>query len=842
MSSACGLLLLLVATQLAVSWQRLSWLDGNDWRRPVAAQSQAADSAVSLLGWWPFGPTLTVAADHGRSIGFASLGGAIVEADVSHPEQPQLIGNPVVTAGLVTRLKYDATSQRLYSLAKVAVAPNTYLAEIWDAADPAQLVRLGQLDSLYQAKDIEPAGNLVWLTNHDSLRGYDVTFPSQPRLIGTCALPDNGYGLAIGQEYAYVLLGGGIAVVDIQNPANPSLVGTNPDVTGSDIALAGQYGFVATATGFAVVDISWPTNPRLLGEYSELDVVNRLAAAGPRVYLAGEQQDDAGVFVLDATNPGAPSLLGCALTELAPTDLTVHGELALAACPTLGDASAVTIVDTLAYVADGYGGLTILNIADPDNPWLVSNCPTRGTTLALSLVAGFAYVADAEAGMTIVDVRDPTRPSVVNSFRVPNQTMDVAVAGRYVYLAEEYDGLRVIEVTNPVGGLRQLGSLPGYDRARGVALADSYALLAAGYDGLRVIDCSDPTRPQAVAQLPLGRTLDLTRQGNLAYIANAASGLTIVDITNPRAPQILARYNAGRNVNRVAVADTIALLAAEGQSLQIISVANPHNPYFIAGCQFDYNVKGVAVSGSYAYPVGYRLNRRGLAVVDLSDPSNPTTMAVCSLGLRRPLNVAITGSHAFVADYYNGLVVVDIANPQSPQVVATLAAPDDARNVTLAGFCAYLADDYGWVAIDISDPTQPQELGRVATPGDAFAIAVDGNRLYVADLVAEMGIYENRLAGIGHTDAATVRPWLRLVGNPATPRSIELELSLTKAGPCSFDLFDVTGVRVRTWIHQTNRAGPQRVRIPVVGLAAGTYFVRARAGTVESVQKVLLVR
>ena len=138
--------------------------------------------------------------------------------------------------------------------------------------------------------------------------------------------------------------------------------------------------------------------------------------------------------------------------------------------------------------------------------------------------------------------------------------------------------------------------------------------------------------------------------------------------------------------------------------------------------------------------------------------------------------MAVSGTHAYVADDSSGLQVIDITNPQSPQIVGSVDTPDYAYGVAVSGTHAYVADrgsglqviditespeppdrgqrghaglrpwrgrfghprlrrgllTSGLQVIDITNPQSPQIVGSVDTPGRAFGVAVSGTHAYVA--------------------------------------------------------------------------------------------------------------
>ena len=56
----------------------------------------------------------------------------------------------------------------------------------------------------------------------------------------------------------------------------------------------------------------------------------------------------------------------------------------------------------------------------------------------------------------------------------------------------------------------------------------------------------------------------------------------------------------------------------------------------------------------------------------------------------RATRAALHGSHAFVADFREGLQVVDLSNPKALRVVATYKTTAPARDVAVAGSHAFV--------------------------------------------------------------------------------------------------------------------------------------------------------
>ena len=119
---------------------------------------------------------------------------------------------------------------------------------------------------------------------------------------GTCQ------AVAVQGRYAYIGLGPRLAVVDISNPARPTLVGQStilPDGV-SDVVVSGRRAYAAAVdAGLRVLDISDPAHPRELGYYDTPGHADNVAVSGTLVYLA---DGEGGLLVLRYVPPGNVSL------------------------------------------------------------------------------------------------------------------------------------------------------------------------------------------------------------------------------------------------------------------------------------------------------------------------------------------------------------------------------------------------------------------------------------------------------------------------------------------------------------------------------------------------------
>ncbi len=147
---------------------------------------------------------------------------------------------------------------------------------------------------------------------------------------------------------------------------------------------------------------------------------------------------------------------------------------------------------------------------------------------------------------------------------------------------------------------------------------------------------------------------------------------------------------------------------------------------------------GVVLSsdGTKAYIADYD---NGLVIVDISDSSHPIKLGTYNTdGFSIGVVLSSDGTKAYIADGRNGLVIVDISDSSHPIKLGTYNKAGHAYNVTLSsdGTKAYIADwENGLVIVDISDPSHPIKLGTYDTAGYAYNVTLsnDETKAYVAD-------------------------------------------------------------------------------------------------------------
>ena len=258
-----------------------------------------------------------------------------------------------------------------------------------------------------------------------------------------------------------------------------------------DVAVSGQYAFLADSSGgLRILDVSDPAQPSLVGSYRSN--VRRLAANGNIVYLESDTFQ-----VLDISDPAHPKQIenfsenngdlfltkkfayrqfGGGLTRL---------DRQIADLPPVGTADEEMSVDeTYAAIAQRWGGFRIIDQSIPTEPrWgatYYSDAPTEDVAWQDNIAC--VILGEELPGLELVDMSDPRHPTRLARI-VLQRVNNVAITGSYACVTGER--LRIYDFSDP-DQLVRVGSHDLGGETYGIQVIGDTAFVAAGRQGLLI--------------------------------------------------------------------------------------------------------------------------------------------------------------------------------------------------------------------------------------------------------------------------------------------------------------------------------------------------------------------
>jgi Tol biopolymer transport system component len=306
----------------------------------------------------------------------------------------------------------------------------------------------------------------------------------------------------------------------------------------------------------------------------------------------------------------------------------------------------------------------------------------------MAVADGYAYIASGESGVRVVDVRDPYDPKHV-AWVKPESTYEAltaAVAGGHLYVGQQ-SSFTIFDISNPAAPVETgSGGMTGYS---GFVSANKDLVVVGMGLKLYVYRAgeSDPSKyvaaydfdPSSVVTAPLAdgssytvadaaQNAAIDQARNVAVVTYDNGKAAVIDLTAPEAPRTLSHYAGPLGDSGI---HAPGLYAVDGRIF--VDYFTWLKVYDVAA---DGSLQPVGQHGAEQYSSGYHttVEPRGMEVAD---------------GL------------AYIADYRNGLYVVDVRNPQK-MYVRGYAYPGDlwwAADVEVDGDIVYLSSPQGGLRV-----------------------------------------------------------------------------------------------------------------------------------------------
>ncbi len=285
-----------------------------------------------------------------------------------------------------------------------------------------------------------------------------------------------GSAIASSGSIACVATASSLRVFDISDLTIPRLLGATATTSGATaMTISGTRVYVVTnSRTLQVFDISVPSVPVLTGSVDTGFIPNGISVSGSLACVTVNDSFDGKLQVYDISVPTAP------------TRLTSVG--------TGGLAKSVAVVGSFAYVINEVSNtLQVYNISNPVSPAVVGSTSTRRPGQNIVVVGQFAYITETGDGqigsnsLRIYNISVPTAPVFIGSVATGTVPTGLAVSGPYAFVTGFSTGLQVFQVTNPAAP-NLIGAIPTSGDSAGVAVSEGSAfVIPLGSNTLRVL-------------------------------------------------------------------------------------------------------------------------------------------------------------------------------------------------------------------------------------------------------------------------------------------------------------------------------------------------------------------
>jgi hypothetical protein len=282
--------------------------------------------------------------------------GKLSAFDIINPASPVLVGSSPSSAGLLNASTVNVAGGYAFVVSKNRNGPlgsesnddgtGDSLTILDISSNPASPAIVGQIhdsNTLFGSYGITVVGHYAYVASQGCLSGQpctnhavgcafaviDIANPASPTIVAalhSASLPQPwsttgalGHitAVAISGTTAYLTAAyqSRLTAISIANPLNPKIIASLKDTTNLafpvDVAISGHYAYVVDQTTLgrlAVVDISNPSNPQIVASLanSALNGAYRIRLHGDFAYISASSGAD--VAVIDVSNPLSPRL------------------------------------------------------------------------------------------------------------------------------------------------------------------------------------------------------------------------------------------------------------------------------------------------------------------------------------------------------------------------------------------------------------------------------------------------------------------------------------------------------------------------------------------------------
>jgi hypothetical protein len=193
----------------------------------------------------------------------------------------------------------------------------------------------------------------------------------------------------------------------------------------------------------------------------------------------------------------------------------------------------------LAIVSISCSGITQERIPQPSNEAYVKQGANSSRLLGtfqticaedIEVYGDYVYIADGPGGISVIDVSDPTKP-MLKCTTSTEFAFRVYVYEEHLYLCDGPSGIKVYSLADPVNPIETYSHKSMW--ALSMAFAESHLYLGDYFDGVKIFNLDDPAHPVLTTTHIPSRGRDLFVDGTTLALSDSAFGLATYHLTSP---------------------------------------------------------------------------------------------------------------------------------------------------------------------------------------------------------------------------------------------------------------------------------------------------------------------
>ncbi len=386
----------------------------------------------------------------------------------------------------------------------------------------------------------------------------------------------------------------------------------------------------------------------------------------------------------------------------------------------------------IAYLANSFSGLQIIDISDPEQLRIIGSLPSPGKAWDIKVRGNILFLASAKEGLHLVDISDLEAPTIISNLKLEGYSMlGLEIVGKTVYAKTGKNGLLIIDVSNTKAPqlVKKLYSDSG---VWGLLIDKNRLYVSSGRFNLEILDVTNPNNPRIIERISLpGRVWDLAISAEVLYLPTRRAGLLIVDMRQPGRPELLRPTFDSAACDHIVLQHDRAYLTSRTGSLKILDISNLTAPKLIGIFDLPDRPRDITTIDQTAFVAA---GVKGLQVIDTSTLT-PTDQIKSQKVPGNLKKVLFDDNFFYLATRENGLYITEIDSSEEPgAIIAHLPLTGRINNMVRVDNHLYLAcSQAGLLIVDIIIPAAPVLIGKPGFAKTFMDLVAVGNYLLLSD-------------------------------------------------------------------------------------------------------------
>lgn len=399
--------------------------------------------------------------------------------------------------------------------------------DLSDLLNPIQIIHLPDIDP----EDMIVRDDFIYMVaNYNYFGILDITNITEPEML--CWIGDYSTNKnVIDLNWPFIFIGGkSFEIFYIGDPSNPNQVSELEINEINDLQVDGNTCYLISSDSMYVINVYNLVSPEILDNYSyagsHLGYENNILVVSKDF----DYEEPIGIGIFEINEGSQIDLNSEFITD---------------------EAKEVFVEGNYAYVANGYNGLKIINVAVSSNPITVSNCMKEYYVIESIIENSIAYVRTKD-GLKIVDIINPELPFTISGFDLftgyTSANYVLEKYGDYVFLGGNFSDIYIVDVSDPFNPYNA-GIIDVNDWSPDIEIFEDRLYVAGYWGGLQIFDLSNPINPSMVGYYPLGLALKIAVGNEMAFVGGTidgnSSGAEIFDLSVISNPIHTGTYEIG---------------------------------------------------------------------------------------------------------------------------------------------------------------------------------------------------------------------------------------------------------------------------------------------------------